>query len=147
MTTPSGFTDEEWDLVRGGPALAGMIVITAEKGGSLRETFALAKAYSDARRAHGASKLLDEVASAGPARGRRYGSAEELREEGLSTLRRAGGLVERIRTDEEAESYRAFVLDLAERVARAHKEADEDISPRERAAIEDVAASLGGKAS
>jgi hypothetical protein len=147
MTTPSGFTDEEWDLVREGPALAGMIVITADKGGSLRETFALAKAYGDARRGHGESKLLDEIASAGPPRGRRYGSAEELRQEGLSTLRRAASLVERTRTSEEAQSYRAFVLDLAERVARAHREADEDVSPRERAAIEEVAASLGGATS
>ena len=39
MTTQADFTDDEWKTVLQGPTSAGMIVITAEKGGTFRETY------------------------------------------------------------------------------------------------------------
>ena len=144
MAAPEGFTEEEWETVREAPALAGLMVVTSEKGGTFRESFALAKAYADARREHGASKLLDEVASAGPARQRRYRSVEELHDRGLAELGEAAAVVKRARGEEELGSYRRFVVDLAERVARAHRETDDEVSPSERSAIDSVAASLEG---
>ena len=36
MTTRADFTEEEWDLVREGPPAAGLLVSTAERGGTFR---------------------------------------------------------------------------------------------------------------
>ena len=69
MTKSSDFTPEEWELVLEAPPTAGLIVVTAERGGSLRETFAMAKAYAErARQEHGESELLDEIVAAKPKR-------------------------------------------------------------------------------
>ena len=46
MTGKADFTAEEWELVREGPPTAGMMALTAEHGGTFRETWALAKAYA-----------------------------------------------------------------------------------------------------
>jgi hypothetical protein len=145
VTEHEGFTDEEWEVIREGPSVAGLMVVTADAGGTLRETFALARAYADARKEHGASALVDELASKGPPRGHRFHSEDELRAEGTKVLREAAGLVER-RGAQEAQSYRAFVLSVAERVARAHKEQGEEISPSEQQAIDAIAESFGSPA-
>ena len=142
MTGKSAFTEEEWNRVREGPARAGMIVLTAEQGGTFRETFAMAKAYADARKQHGESELLDEVASAGPARSPRYQSTEELRQQGLQRLREVADLLRRKATAEEEEDYRNFVVSLAEKVAEAHKEEGQAVSAPERAAIDEISARL-----
>jgi len=43
MTTKAEFNAEEWEQIAGGPALAGMIVISAQRGGTIRETIAKAR--------------------------------------------------------------------------------------------------------
>ena len=48
MTAKAEFDAEEWSAVVEGRALAGMIDLSADRGGSIRETLALAKAYSEA---------------------------------------------------------------------------------------------------
>jgi hypothetical protein len=143
MTAKSDFTEEEWKLVTDGPAVAGMVVLTAEKGGSIRETFALAKGYAEARKQQGESELLDEIVSAGPGHATRYDSPEKLHEQGLQRLSEAVGLLEQKATPDELEGYRAFVLNLASRVAHAHEEGDEKVSASEQAAIDEITASLG----
>jgi hypothetical protein len=121
-----------------------MIVVTAERGGTLRETFSMAKAYVEARRQHGESELLDEIVSAKPEVDRtRHTSFEELREYGLRRLREAVEVLERKATPEEVDDYRRFVLTLAERVAAAHREGGQPVSDAERAAIDEIAAALG----
>jgi|SRR5436190_11214209 len=142
MTAKAAFTEEEWELLREAPPTAGMIVVTAEGGGTFRETFALAKAYAEARKQHGVSELLDELVAAGPKSGDRFKSSDELRQRGLEKLREAAALLRRKATPEEAEAYRAFVIALAERVAEAHKEGGQKVSERERAAIGEIEASL-----
>jgi hypothetical protein len=147
MTGKSAFTDEEWETVLEGPPLAGLLVITAQRGGSFRESFALAKAYNEARQQHGESELLDEIASAKPEIDRkRYSSPEELQQEGFRRLRDADAVLESKATPDEVEDYRNFVLALARRVAAAHKEGDESVTPAEQAAIDEIAASLGAHA-
>jgi hypothetical protein len=143
MTRKTAFSDEEWELLREAPAVAGMMVVTAEGGGTFRETFALAKAYTEARKEHGASELLDEIVAAGPKRGPRFHSDDELRAEGLQRLHDAAALLERKATPEEAEGYRAFVASLAERVAAAHREAGQAVSEKEQAAIAEITSTLG----
>jgi hypothetical protein len=147
MTGKSAFTEEEWQAVLEGPPIAGMLVITAEGGGSFRETFALAKAYAEARQQHGESELLDEIVAAKPEFDRkRYGSAETLRQEGLEHLGEAVAALEAKATPEEVEDYRNFVVALGKRVAAAHKEGGESVSPNEQAAIDEIAARLGAQA-
>ena len=40
MTAKTDFSEDEWKLVSEGPATAGMMVSTAESGGSFRESCA-----------------------------------------------------------------------------------------------------------
>jgi hypothetical protein len=144
MTGKADFTEEKWQLVLEGPPSAGMIVVTAQRGGTFRETIAMAKAYVEARQHHGESELLDEIVSAKPEIDHtRYHSPEELKEHGLQHLRDAVKLLEHKATPEEVEDYKGFVLSLANKVANAHREDGENVSPAERAAIEEIAAALG----
>jgi hypothetical protein len=144
MTTKAAFAPAEWTEVLEGPPTAGMIVITAAHGGTFRETFALSKAYTEARAEHGESELLDEIVSAKPAMDRtRYHSPEELRDNGLRHLRDAMALLESKATTQERDDYRRFVLALANKVAAAHREQGQEVSPAEAAAIEQITAALG----
>jgi hypothetical protein len=149
MTGKADFSPEEWEVVLKGPPSAGMIVITAQRGGTFRESFSMAKAYGEARRQHGESELLDEIASTKPEIDRtRYHSPEELKEHGLQHLRDAVELLERKATPEEVDEYRRFVLTLANRVAEAHREgflglSGEPVSDAERAAVTEIAEALG----
>jgi hypothetical protein len=145
MTDKADFTPEEWKAVLEGPPSAGLIVITAQRGGSIRESLSMAKAYSEARRQHGASELLDEIVSAKPQVDHtRYRSPEELKEAGLQHVRDAVEVLQRKATPEELEEYRRFVLALTEKVAEAHREGGDDaVSDAERAAIGEIAQALG----
>jgi hypothetical protein len=141
MTDKAAFTEEEWELVREGPPTAGMVALSAEKGGSFRETWALAKFYAEARKEHGESELLDALVADKPDV-KRYSSSEELESQGLGRLTEAVTLLEQKATTGEVAGYRKFVMDVAERVAEAHKEGGQQVSEDERAAIEKIAASL-----
>ena len=144
MTGKADFTLGEWDLVSEGPPSAGLIVVTAQRGGVFRETFAIGKAYAEARRLHGESQLLDELVGTKPARDHtRYHSAEELKQGGLQHLRDAVALLEQKATAEEVAGYRRFVLAVADKVANAHREGGVAVSEAERKAIENIGAALG----
>jgi hypothetical protein len=144
MTTKAAFSPEEWKVVLEGPPTAGMIVITAGHGGMLRETFAMSKAYLEARSQHGESELLDEIVAAKPKMDHtRYHSAEELKDQGLGHIRDAVALLESKATTEERDEYRQFVLNLANEVAAAHREGGQSVSPAEAAAIQEITAALG----
>ena len=144
MTGRADFSEDEWDLLREVPETAGLIVISAERGGTFRETYALAKAYAEARQQHGASELLDEIVAAGPKRGERAHSTEQLREHGLGRVSEARALLQQKATPEELDSYRGFVLTLTQKVAEAHKEGGEPVSEQERSAIAEIESSLRG---
>ena len=144
MTTKAAFSPEEWEVVLEGPPAAGLIVITAAHGGTFRETFAMSKAYAEARTEHGDSELLDEIVSAKPKVDHtRYHSPEELRSDELGHLRDAMALLESKATAGERDDYRRFVLSLANKVAAAHREHGQSVSPEETAAIEQITEALG----
>src|SRR5205823_3586725 len=88
MTGKADFSAEEWDLVREGPPTAGLVTLTAEKGGTFRESWALAKTYAEARKEHGESELLDALVAEKPDLKRRS-SPEELEQVGLGNLTEA----------------------------------------------------------
>ncbi|HYH53909.1 MAG TPA: hypothetical protein VD761_07235 [Solirubrobacterales bacterium] len=146
MTGSTEFTPEEWDAIREGPTSAGMVVSAAQRGGSFREAFAMAKAYAEARQEHGDSALLDELVSARPEMDRtRAHSPEELRERGLQRIRDAIALLEQKATAQEVDDYRRFVNSLAQRVAGAKTEAGgEAVSEAEAAAIAAIEEALRG---
>jgi hypothetical protein len=145
MTTKADFTEQEWDAVLEGPPSAGMLIVTASKGGTFRETFAIGKAYAEARKQHGASELLDEIVSAKPeVDHRRYHSVDELKQQMLQHIRDAVQVLAGKATADEVEEYRRFVVGLAERVAHAHREEGTDVSGPEQAAIGEIKSSLGG---
>jgi hypothetical protein len=144
MTTKSAFSPADWTTVLEGPPTAGMIVVTAARGGMIRETVAMAQAYTDARGQHGESQLLDEIVAARPKMDHtRYHSPGELKEQGLAHLRAAAGLVQDTATSEELDDYRHFVVTLASKVAAAHREHGQSVSSAEAAAIQDITVALG----
>ena len=144
MTSKAAFSPDEWKVVVEGPPTAGMIVITAAHGGMWRETFAMSKAYVDARAQHGESELLDEIVSAKPKVDRSGAhSPQELKDRGLGHLRDAMALLESKATAEERDDYRRFVVNLANKVAAAHREEGQSVSPAEAQAIEEITAALG----
>jgi hypothetical protein len=149
MTAKADFSEEEWKQVLEGPTSAGLIVIASDRGGSIRETFSMAKAYAEARQQHGESELLDEIVAAKPETDRtRAPSPEQLKEHSLQNIRDAVAILSGKATDEEVAEYRKFVLGLAERVAEARKEgflglSGERVSDAERAAISEIETALG----
>ena len=144
MTAKADFTEQEWQAVLEGPPSAGLIVVTAQRGGTIRETFAIAKAYAEARQQHGASELLDEIVGAKPEMDHtRYHSPDELKQHCLQHLRDAVELLGGKATADELGDYQRFVLALAEKVANAHREGDVAVSDAERAAIEEIKGALG----
>ena len=121
----------------------------------------MARFFSDARRgssaAVGSSELMVALSAEQPHLGsNRYGTPEDPNAEALcehtaECLRRAVELLERKATAEEVEDYRRFVLGVAQAVAEAHKEGSflgiggTRVSPKEQAAIDEIAGSLGAK--
>ncbi|HWK17857.1 MAG TPA: hypothetical protein VNR66_10435 [Solirubrobacteraceae bacterium] len=143
MTSKADFTEQEWDMVLEGPPSAAMIVITSHHGGTLRETFSMAKTYAETRQEHGHSELLDELVAAKPEIDHtRYSTPEELSEHSLQHIRDANALVEAKATPPELAEYRQFILNLSDRVAKAHKEGDVEVSEAERAAIASITEAL-----
>jgi hypothetical protein len=139
MTGKADLTDEEWETVAHGPTTAGLIVVTAQRGGTFRETFAITKLYAEVKRQPGSSELVDEIVAARPALDHtRYRSPDELREGGLRHLSEAIDILERKASDHDLTAYRSFVLELAERVANAHREGGVAVTDAEQAAVDAV---------
>src|SRR5262245_52148591 len=113
MTGKADFSEEEWKTVLEAPPSAGLVVIASDRGGSIRETFSMAKAYTEARQQHGESELLDEIVTAKPEMDHtRYKSPEELKQSCLGHVRDAVALLQSKATPEEVEEYRKFILGL-----------------------------------
>jgi hypothetical protein len=148
MTDRAAFTDDEWNAVLEGPPSAGMIVVTAGRGGTIRETFAIGKAYVEARKLHGESQLLDEIVTAKPQLDHtRYHSYDEIKQHGLEHIQAAVAALQSKATPEELDGYRRFVVMLADMVASAHREDGVAISDPEKAAIAEITTALGGDGS
>ena len=144
MTAKAAYSPGQWKAVLEGPPAAGMIVITAARGGMFRETAAMPKACAQAHAEHGDSELLDEIVAAKPHTDHtRHHSAEKLRDHGLSHLRDAVTLADSKAATQERDDDRRFVLTLAGKVAAAHKEAGQSASPAEAEAIQQITAAPG----
>jgi hypothetical protein len=137
MAGKADFTEEEWEQLRKGATGAGLLVSVSDRSflDSLKEASSFAKYLLGSRESD--SQLVRELASE---HGTGFGAvatpsevdaaADEALQAAVATLR--------AKAPDEVESYRAFVLELAEAVGRAAKGGDE----AETAAIERVKAAL-----
>lgn len=151
MTEKADFNAEEWATLIEGPLMAGMRVVAAERGGTLRESLAVGRAYTEARKQHGDSPLLDAVVATppalDPARLREGGG--DIKQIADKRLTEAVGVVEAKATPEEASSYKQFVVTVAEAVANANKEGGfagiggKPVSDNEQQAIDEIRSILG----
>ena len=149
MTTKTDFNAEEWERVEQAPALAALMVIFADRGGVIRESIALGKAYAEAR-ADGGSELIQALVETPPRLNPKdMGPADQLRAELPKRVEEALGVVEEKVTPEEAQEYRQFILRVADVVAHAAKEGGvlgiggKEVSEQEQAALDQLASTLG----
>jgi hypothetical protein len=150
MTTKADFNGEEWERIAEAPAIAGLIVITASRGGTIRETLAMAKTYAEAQRDHGSGDLVGELVAAAPkVDPKQFSGKDDLRARGLGKITEAVGLVRDRATLDELVAYREFILDIARHVAEKDKSGGflgiggERVSGQEEQAIADITAALG----
>jgi hypothetical protein len=151
MTSKAEFNAEEWSTVVEGPFYAGMWVIGADRGGTLRESLALGRVYKDARERHGESELLDELIKSPPSidpdRVREAGG--NLASVASQRLREAIGILEAKATPEEVDAYKTFVMTAAQAAAGAHKEGGflgiggKEISDAENQVLDELSSALG----
>jgi hypothetical protein len=151
MTKKADFNAEEWSTVVEGPLYAGMRVVAADRGGTLRESLALGRVYQEARARHGQSELLDELVESPPSI-----DANRVREAGgnigavaSERLRDAMRIIEEKATPEETDAYKTFVMTVAQAAAGAHKEGGflgiggKEISDAENQALDEISTALG----
>jgi hypothetical protein len=151
MTRKADFNAEEWSTVVDGPLYAGMRVISAGRGGTLRESLAMGRVYQEARQQHGESELLDELVMSPPSI-----DANRVRETGgniaavtSQQLRDAMGILEGKATAAEVDAYKTFVMTVSQAVAGAHKEGGflgiggTRITDAENQALDEISAALG----
>lgn len=148
MTTKTEFNAEEWERVEQAPALAALMVILADRGGVIRESIALGKAYAEAR-SDGGSELIQALVETPPRLNPKdMGPADQLRGELPQRVQEALRVVEEKATPEEAQEYREFILRVADVVAHAAKEGGvlgiggKEVSAEEQAVLDELQGKL-----
>lgn len=149
MTRKADFNADEWAKLVEGPLLAGMRVVTSDRGGTIRESLAMGKVYAHARQQQGGSELVDELVSSPPAMDpARIQSLGDVGRASEAGLREAVRLLEQKGTAEDVTAYKGFVREVAAAVARANKEGGflgvggKEVSPEEQAALDEIEATL-----
>ena len=149
MTQKADFNAEEWSLILEGPPVAALMVIAADRGGTIRESLSMGKAYAAERENQGSSELLDAIVRDKPTLDpKSLGSPAELPTTGRARLDGALTTLEAKATSVEVDDYRRFVYAVAERVARSHKEGGflgiggKEVSDSEREALAAIAETL-----
>ena len=137
MAGKKDFTEEEWEQLRKGATGAGLLVAASDRGflDTFKEASSLAKFLKGSR--DDDSQLVRELSSGG---GTGFGLVASPNEVENGTVEALRGGVETLRAKapDELESYRAFVIDLAESVGRSAGGGDE----AEAAAVEKLKAAL-----
>jgi hypothetical protein len=148
MASKADFTAVEWDTITQGPALAALKVISAQRGGTIRESVQVAKVYNEAREQH-PGELVGEIAKSAPTLDRsEFTSREDVATQTPERIRSAVELLES-KAPDEVEAYRQFTLTVAQRAAEADKSGGvlgvggERVSDSERAALAEIAEALG----
>jgi hypothetical protein len=149
MTTKAEFDAAEWETIVEGPVIAGLIVVTAQRGGSLREAVAIGKEYIEEAQQH-KGELIGEIAEKAPRlSAKEFSSKEALHLEGLQRISQAVELLKAKATPDEVDAYGRFVVGVAERAAKADKSGGTlgiggvEVSDTESAALDEIAAAVG----
>jgi len=148
MTAKADFNAEQWDVVVGAPLLAAMMVIAADRGGSLRESVAVARAYAEAKERYESDFMRALLATPPAPAAKGPAKREDVHGAAAAGVREAVAVLERVGTEDDVVEYKRFVFSLAETVAKAHKEGGflgiganrSEISEAEQAALDEIAA-------
>jgi hypothetical protein len=153
MTKKADFNAEEWQTVVEAPLLAGLRVVAADRGGTIRESVAIGRVYAEARQRQGASELLDELVASQPSMDQeRARAAGDVRAASDQSIRSALETLTGKATPEEVEAYKGFLLTVARAAAAAHKEGGfagiggKQVSDAEQGALDEIEATLGASA-
>ena len=134
MTSRPDFTDEEWTRLKRAPFVAGMAISLADPGGPIeafKETSATLKSVLAAADGGARGGLVGELARdvkeaaqhhQSPLGGFKPAKAATAGVEILEELRAANRTVTEKASPEEAEAFRAWLLDVARAAADAAKE-------------------------
>jgi len=137
MAQKSDFTEQEWDQLRKGATGAGLLVSVSDRSffDSFKEAGSLAKHLAGGKSDE--SELVRELAGERAGGFGARASAEEMESETIEALRGAVSILQ-AKAPDEVEAYKAFVLELADRVGRAAGGGDE----AEAATIEKIRTAL-----
>jgi hypothetical protein len=158
MTTKADFTEDEWTTLVRAPTVAGLAITFADPGGPievLKETAAVLKFVTGSD--EGRDDLVGEIArSVRELAEQRKNPVGDFRPRGalagkeiLDELSRANEIVGAKATPEEADAFRAWILECAQRAADAAKEGGflgfhaERVSQGEKDMLAQLASTLG----
>jgi hypothetical protein len=148
MTSQYDFTNEDWHRVATTPLLVGMAVARAEDSGflgSIKETRTLLAEMSTSAADGPASGLISQaIATDTEADFESYKmmSAEALATDAEHACQWLNDLFGSVAGPDEAEGYKRWILDVAQRVAEAAKEQGSRVSDGERNVIHQVTLAL-----
>ncbi len=139
MASTADFTEQEWETMHKGATGAGLLVSLSDRGffDTFKEAGALGKHLAEARRDN-KSEVVRELAQK---RGTGFGlsaSPDEVERETIAALRSSVATLE-AKAPEEADAYRAFVIEVAKSVAAAAEGGD----TAESGALEKIKSALG----
>jgi hypothetical protein len=156
VTTKADFTDEEWAVLVRSPIVAGMAITLADPGGPIevvKETSAVIKLVTEAASGE-PNDLVGAIARDVAEQGRR--SLGDFKPRGamagkeiLDELSRANAIVAAKATPDEAEAFRAWIIECAQRAADAAKEGGfmgfhaERVSQGEKEMLAQIGSALG----
>ncbi|MDQ3728291.1 MAG: hypothetical protein M3355_01745 [Actinomycetota bacterium] len=150
MPGKADFNAEEWSQILAGPPAAGLRVAMAERGGALRESLAIGRAYAEARQEHGESELLDSIVAEQPVvNPAEFKGEADVPQALMQKLTGGVEVLEEKAADDDVNAYKQFIVDMAQRVASAKKEGGvlgiggKEISDNEQVALEEIASTLG----
>ncbi len=152
MTAKADFNAEEWSALTEAPLQVTMQVAAAERGGTIRESLAAARVYTEARQHQGDSQLLDAIVSSPPALDptQFQQAGGDLAGHARRRLEQVAALLERMATREETSTYKQSVVTGAEAAANANREGGfigiggKPVSANEQAALDDIRATESG---
>ena len=131
MTTKADFTEDEWATVVRSPVVAGMAITLADPGGPIevvKETSAVLKFVTGEgeQRDDLVGEVAREIRSLAQERTNPVGDFKPrgalAGQQVVDEISRAGEIVSAKATPEEAEAFRAWILECAQRAADAAKE-------------------------
>jgi hypothetical protein len=162
MANRASFTSQEWHLLLQSPMLAAMAVTAADPSGLfglVKEGVAASRALAEAKTAAGASELIGGVAAdletaAGRDAARdglkaRFAGAKaaDIKPSAVTALRETAALLD-TKAPEDAAAFKAWLEDIARRVAEASKEGGflgfggVQVSDAEKATLAEISGAL-----